>query len=297
MNNEKVIKQYNLQRILTEDQCAALKGAFIDESYITNPIIDHDADGYDLQGNLLFRFRKNILPLEVLKQGVDNFEYSIELTEGRGITSGSSHKRIRKDGSVSKITVGNKVLSGNVGFMDKNAMVPYCRMTAFGRKHFKKFKDGIPFVQAIDKLYAELCPTYYATQKKYAEGTNQNYVIGGTTFTTVTVNKNFRTALHKDSGDLPQGFGNLIAYREGNWTGSYFTLPEFGLGVDLQNGDVLFVDVHKWHCNTPYVDFDEAKGDKRISFVIYYREQMLACSAPSKELEKIKTEKNGFFKL
>lgn len=290
-----MVKQYKLQRILTDEQGEALKGTFLGEEYIKHPIIDHDADGYDMQGNMLFRFRKNVLPIEVLKQGVENFEYSIELTDGRGMTSGSSHKRIRKDGTVSKITVGNKVLSGNVGYMDRNAMVPYCRMTAFGRKHFDKFQAGIPFVKAIDKLYQELCPEHYKTQKMYAEGTNKSYVIDDTAFTTVTVNKNFRTALHKDSGDLPQGFGNLIAYREGNWDGAYFILPEFGVGIDLQNTDVLFVDVHRWHCNTPFKNFDAAC--KRISFVMYYREMMLACKSPSKELEEIKLDKNGFFRL
>jgi hypothetical protein len=290
------IKTYTLKRVMTDEEGERIKGSFLDESYIKHPIIDHDCDGYDAEGNMLFRFRKNSLPLEVLKQGVDNFEYSIELTEGRGITSGSSHKRIRKDGSVSKITVGNKVLSGNVGFMDSNAMVPYCRMTAFGRKHFDKFKDGIPFVQYIDKLYKELCPEHYKIQKMYAEGTNQSYVIADTSFTTVTVNKNFRTALHKDSGDLEQGFGNLIAYREGDWTGGYFILPEYGVGIDLHNTDVLFVNVHKWHCNTPFYGI-EKEGNKRITFVIYYREQMLACKKPSEELENIKIEKNGFFRL
>lgn len=291
------IKQYTFKRILTDEEGERLKTQFLDESYIKHPIISHNADGYDVNGKLLFKFRKGVLPIDILKKGVDNFEYSIELTDGRGATSGSSHKRIRKDGSVSKITIGNKVLSGNVGFMDAGAMIPYCRMTAFGRKHFSKFQDGIPFVQAVDKLYAELAPEHYKIQKMYAEGTNQSYVIDGTVFTTVTVNKNFRTAVHKDSGDLEAGFGNLIAYREGDWTGSYFILPEFGAGFDLQNGDVLFVDVHHWHCNTPYINFDPEKGDKRISFVLYYREQMLTCESPSKELESIKQDKNGFLRL
>lgn len=291
------IKKYVLKRLMTNEEGEKLKGQFLGEERIKYPIIDHDADGYDTDGNLLFKFRKGVLPMEVLKQGVENFEYSIELTDGRGMTSGSSHKRIRKDGSVSKITVGNKVLSGNVGYMDRNAMVPYCRMTAFGRKHFDRFQQGIPFVKAIDKLYQELAPEHYEIQKMFAQGTNKSYVIDDTSFTTVTVNKNFRTALHQDSGDLPQGFGNLIAYREGNWTGSYFLLLEYGVAIDLQNTDVLFVDVHKWHCNTPYINFDPEKGDKRISFVLYYREMMLACDAPSKELENIKQDKNGFFRL
>lgn len=287
-----------LKRVMSEEKAALLKGKFLkEEKHILHPIIREDTDAYDLSGNMLFRFRKNVIPIDVLMQGVDNFKYSIELTEGRGITSGSSHKRILKDGTVSKITVGNKVLSGNVGFMDSNAMVSYCRLTAFGRRHFEKYEKGIPFVKRIDELYKQLCPEHYSTQKMFAEATNPSYVIGDTAFTTVTVNQDFRTACHQDSGDLPDGFGNLIAYREGNWSGCYFTLPEWGVGIELKNGDALFVDVHKWHGNTEFKNFDENKGDKRISFVLYYREQMIKCKSPSEELKTIKKDKNGYYRL
>lgn len=289
------MKILKLNRILIDEQAEALKGQYLDESYIKFPIITEDCDAYDNQGKLLLKFRKNVLPLEILKLGVDSFKGSVMLTESRGMASGGSFKRIRKDGTKSKITVSNKVESGAVGFMDEVAMVPYCRKTAFTSEYFNKFQAGVPFVKAIDKLYSELAPEHYKIQRMYADGTNRNYVIKDTAFTTVTVNKDFRTALHKDAGDLPQGFGNLIAYREGNWKGAYFMMPEFGIAVDLQNCDVLFCDVHHFHCNTPFIDF--TKDCVRYSFVLYYREFMLKCKGPSKELERIKLDKNGFFRL
>jgi len=260
-----------LKRVLTPAQGDALHKKFLtnDDYQI---LINYDCDGYDLNGKLLFRYRKNAIPMDVLKSGVEAFKDSIQLTDGRGSASGSSHKRIRKDGSVSNITVGNKVYSGNVGFMDAGAMVHYCRKTAFARDYFDKFTEGIPFVQHIDKLYQELCPDHYAKQKAIAEGTNRNYVIGDTAFTTVTVNRNFATAVHKDGGDYPEGFGNLIVYREGHYEGSYFCLPEYGIAIDMQNQDVLFADVHSWHGNTPYENTSE--DFMRIAFVMYYREYM-----------------------
>jgi hypothetical protein len=283
------------KRQLTDEEGELLKGAYIDENYIKYPIIDSDTDGFDEYGSLLFRFRKGVLPLETLELGVASFEDSISFTDSRGMAAGGSYKRIRKDGTTSKITVSDKVYSGAAGFLDRVAMIPYCRKTAFTAKYFEKYKQGIPFVKAIDKLYRELAPDHYAVQKQYAEGTNPNFVIADTAFTTITINRNFRTALHKDSGDLPQGFGNLIVHRKGTWEGGYFMLPEFGIGIDLQNTDILFVDVHKWHCNS---DFRNCSEDwQRTSFVIYYREYMLQCASPSKELEKIKIETNGFFRL
>lgn len=285
-----------LQRLYTDEQAEQkFKGKFLTQEDCKIVIIE-DTDAYDMQGNLLFRFRKNVLPIETLMLGVDNFRASIQLTESRGMASGSSHKRIRKDGSTSKITVGNKVLSGAVGFADPAAMIRYCRKTGFTRQYFEKYQAGIPFVEAIDNLYKELCPKHYAIQKQYAEGTNQNYVIADTSFTTVTVNKDFVTGVHKDAGDLPQGFGNLIAYRKGDWKGCNFTMPEFGAGIDLQNGDVLFCDVHKFHGNTPFIDWDEETCE-RISFVLYYREYMLKCSSPEEELVNTKIRENGFYRL
>jgi hypothetical protein len=287
-------KKIKVKRHLDNNQAKALKGKFLDASHY-DQVITGDCDGYDLAGNLLFRFRKGAIPHEVVKSGVDAFRGSIQFTDGRGITSGSSHKRIRKDGSVSNITVGNKVYSGNVGYMDAGAMVKYCRQTAFARDHFETFASGVPFVQYIDKLYGELCPLHHKKQMDIARGTDQNYVIEGTSFTTVTVNKNFRTACHQDAGDFRDGFGNLIVYREGSYTGSFFVMPEYRIAIDLHTTDVLFCDVHKWHGNTAM----ENKSDDalRISFVMYYRENMIKCDSPSKQLADIKVQKNGYYTL
>jgi hypothetical protein len=285
---------YKLKKQLTDEQVEKLKGKYLNETNY-DLLITEDADGYDVNGNLLFRFRKNAIPLETLMLGVNSFKDSIEVTESRGYASGSSHKRIRKDGSISNITVGNKVESGSVGFMDSSAMVKYCRKTAFAKNYFDKFKAGIPFVKFIDDKYKELCPAHYEKQKSIAQGTNQNYVIDNTAFTTVTVNKNFRTAIHQDAGDYPDGFGNLIAYREGDWTGGYFCLPQYKVAIDLQNTDILFVDVHKWHGNTDFIDTKE--DWLRISFVIYYREYMYKCKQPKEELLKMKMDKTGYLNL
>lgn len=289
-----MVQTLKLKRVLTPAQGDALHKKFLTRDNVET-LVDYDCDGYDLNGKMLFRYRKNAIPMEILKQGVDAFKGSIQLTDGRGSASGSSHKRVRKDGSVSNITVGNKVLSGNVGYMDSGAMVHYCRKTAFARDYFEKFQEGIPFVKHIDDLYKELCPEHYAKQKAIAEGTNKNYVIGDTSFTTVTVNRNFATAVHKDAGDYPEGFGNLIIYREGHYEGSYFCLPEYGVGIDMQNQDVLFADVHSWHGNTPYENASE--DFMRIAFVMYYREYMYQCKSPSEELFETKMRETGFLKL
>ncbi len=284
-----------LKQHLTDQQAEQqLKGKWLDETAF-DTLITQDTDGYAMDGQLLFKFRKNVIPFDILKLGAESFRDSIQWTDGRGSAAGTPFKRINKDGKKSNISVSNKVQSGNVGYMDASAMIRYCRQTAFARDYFDKFQAGIPFVQEVDRLYAELCPEHYARQAAIAKGTNRNYIIGDTTFTTVTVNRNFQTAVHKDSGDFQRGFGNLCVYREGKFDGSYFVLPEYRVAIDMQNCDMLFVDVHRWHGNTPFKDGEE--GFNRIAFVMYYREFMINCKQPIEELKDTKMEQGGFLKL
>ena len=283
------IKVYHLDRKLSDKDAGRLfKSKHIDSSHY-DMIIDHDCDGYDkATGALLFKFRKAAMPLETLELGVNAFKDSIGLSANRGAAAG---------GRLKGKTMAKAVRSGNVGFMDRGGMHRFCRKTSFAREHFDEFESGIPFVQFIDDKYKELCPDNHAKQLAIAKGTNHNYVIGDTSFTTVTVNENFRTAVHKDGGDYSEGFGNLFVYRKGDWTQGYFTLPEWKVGIDMQNGDMLFVDVHRWHGNDEFVGLDPENGDLRISFVLYYREYMYKCESPSNELKRTKMKEGGYLKL
>lgn len=288
------METYKLKKVLTTQQAEKLKATFLDDNSY-DKVIDHDCDGYSMDGKLLFKFRKNVIPTDILEVGYNAFKDSITLTDGRGTASGGNHLRVRKDGSVSNISISNKVLSGNVGYMDAGAMVHYCRRTAFARDHFEKFTKGIPFVEFVDSKYKELCPEHYAKQIAIANGTNVNYRIKGTSFTTVTVNRNFQTAVHQDAGDFPNGFGNLCVYRKGHYDGSYFVLPEYRVAIDLHSSDLLFADVHKWHGNTPFKNCSE--DYLRVAFVMYYREYMYLCKQPSEELQAIKQSSTGYLKL
>lgn len=292
MNVKKLIRK----KIMTNKQAAKLKGTFVDENNF-DTLIDYDCDILDNYGKPLLRFRKNVIPHNIAKLGYESFKKSIEKTEGRGIASGVSRKRIRKDGTTSNTTVGNFVYSGNVGYMDSSAMVRYCRLTNFGKQYFDDFKSGIPFIEYIDYLYSNLCPKHYKKQRILADATNINYKIQNTAFTTVTVNKSFRTAVHQDSGDFRDGFGNLIVYNDGSYDGGYFVLPQYGIAVDVQTTDALFVDVHQWHGNTEMKlrgGFDEIF---RISFVLYYRENMFKCKQPTEQLKELKQKYHGYLKL
>lgn len=280
-----------IKKILKDHEADALAGKFLTD--ITGyRIIKDTCDVYDNYGNPLVMFRKDIVDKVLLKQAWENYSESITLTDGRGVAAGEMFNRVRNDGSTSNIKISNKVLSGNVGYMDAGSMIHYCRQTQFAASNANKFKNGFPFIEHIDQLYKQVCPTYYASQKAIADATNRNYVIGDTCFTTVTVNKNFQTAIHKDSGDYPKGYGNIIVYDDGGYDGAFTCMPQYGIAVDVRAGDIMFCDVHQWHCNSPFIPLrpDYLRG----TFVIYYREYMKLCKQPTEELQQLKIDKGGY---
>ena len=290
------MKIQSFKRIMKEKHAEKLKGKFLGEEY-GKYLITEDCDGIDSYGNLLFRFRKKAIPENILDIGVESFKDSIKQTTSRGNAAGGYYNRIRQDGVVTNFKVADAVSSGNVGFMDAKdgfGTVNYCRKTSFASDHYDKFKQGIPFVKFISDEYKKLCPNHWDLQNKYVQGTNKNYVITDTVYTTVTVNENFRTALHQDSGDLTNAMGNLIVWEDGNYTGGYFMLPEYGIMIDIKSNDLLFVDVHKWHCNTDFKLKEGCTDFTRYSFVMYYREYMYRCESPSQTLIDLKNNSLGY---
>jgi len=74
-------------------------------------------------------------------------------------------------------------------------------------------------------------------------------------------------------------------------------LPQYGIGVDVQTTDALFVDVHQWHGNTEMKIKQGYNEIFRISFVLYYRENMFKCKQPSTQLKELKQNKSGYLTL
>lgn len=293
-----MIIDHHLIPKMSDEKADALAGKLLgDKDY--NLLIDYDADVYDVEsGQVIAKFRKNIIPGNVAKAGFENLRSAAKHTNNRGVSSGDvetdilQRRPIKKDGTMSKT---NKALqpvnSGIIGYFDRNARFPYCRQTAFNEHEFSKFKKAYPIIKFVDKIYEKLMPDHYKKQRGMADATSQDFVIPDTSFTTVTVNKNWQTAVHTDKGDYAEGFGNLVVLRKGRYTGGYFVLPKWGVAFDIQNCDLLLVDVHQWHGNTPIKKIDE--DATRISLVMYYREKMISCGTAKEEMEIAKNRKRG----
>jgi hypothetical protein len=208
---------------------------------------------------------------------------------------------IGKEGGVSVMKVNNQVASMPIGFFDadnKMCKLP-CRLTHFTRTNFEKYQEGFPFLQKIDSLYKKLTPAQHRKQL-IRSNKKPDLKIPGTSFSTVTINRNFRTAMHRDAGDFKEGFGNLTVIERGKYHGGYTVFPQFGVGINLRNNDFVAMDVHQWHANTPMYETEEDKTYNqvipkvykdnpnigtaglyelytRISFVCYLREKLINC--------------------
>lgn len=297
------------------------EGDFFPESYY-NTIIDYDCDVYEKDSNhLILKFRKGVIDNDVCKQAFIALQHHAQQkNHNRGSASGKlDMKKLpkyvgkvtkkhsfrvfykNKDGKVVKDNVGNFAMSNIAGYYDRPDRnqytilrkkgksiknVPMCRTTSFTSQKVDKWKKCLPLIQEADHWFKKLVPDRHKIQLSRAKKTKK-YQILNTAYSTITVNYNWRTALHKDIGDLQEGFGNLIVLEKHksipndntcNYLGGYLGFPKYGICVDVRQGDFLAMDVHQYHSNTPISGDKKGCEYGRLSVVCYLREKMIKCS-------------------
>jgi hypothetical protein len=292
------MKKLVIKPLMSVEESDKLEGKLLGEdSYKT--LVDYDADVFDKDtGVCIAKFRRGVVPGDIQEAAFKSLLPAATPTDARGVATGideetgkAKHNRIMKNGKRDKVNRAHKLVnSGIIGHFERSQRFPYCRLTAFNKNQFEKFVEAYPIIKLVDNLYAKLMPKHYKKQRSLADKTSKDFVIPNTSFTTVTVNKNWQTAVHKDAGDFKAGFGNLLALRKGKFTGGYFVVPRWGVAFDMQNGDVLLVDVHQWHGNTP---IKADPGAVRLSLVMYYREKMIHCGTMEEELKRVQKRKKG----
>ena len=255
--------------------------------------------GYLKPEGKLLKEELDLLTIEDIKKiCVDCKDLQIEESD---LKEDIIYKIIKSKNLVSSMKINNQVASNPIGFYEESknfAKLP-CRLTHFTRVNYDKYNKGLPFIQRIDQCFKKLIPESH--KKQLCKANEKCYLkIPKTSFSTITINRNFRTALHRDAGDYKEGFGNLTVIERGKYHGGYTCFPQFGIGVDVRRGDFLAMDVHEWHTNTPIYEtaedkeFNEAlepafkdnpevgtvgiyQKYTRLTFVCYLREKISKC--------------------
>lgn len=276
------ITRVQLNQHLTDDQIVEMirKRTHLDESHYDR-IVTATEIGVKPDGSILYMLLKNRLSFGLCKRA-----YPLLLRAAahrvpggtRAIAAGAHIERLRKvDGTLGKRfgvpdlphLKGSK--DGIVGYYD----TPDCRETAFTKHHWERFAHLVPFTQAVDRVFRQYMPDRWQAQLEVARHT-PNFRIERTSFSTVTVNRNFRTALHTDEGDLKEGFGVITCMNAGRFTGGELCFPKYRTAIRFGTQDVLLCDVHEAHGNLAIVG-EEGKYN-RVSCVFYYREGMKKCA-------------------
>jgi len=316
------VREVLVKPVLTNDQVKAREGTYFTDKE-ADEIFDENVDVYGIDADsgekkLLARFRKGILPADLVKTGWEAYYQTAAASRNRGAAAGpikadSNYWKKRKpveinkwsaryeqDGKLSKMRVNNNVFSSVLGYFEQTPFMGLpCRLTSYTQKYFHQYKHGLPFIQAIDSAFKRLIPDKHKKQLA-AVKEKATYQVADTAFSSITINRNFRTALHMDDGDFREGFGNLSVIERGKYSGGATIFPRYKIGFNVRTGDFLAMDVHEWHCNTEMYESPEDKkynkalpkihhdsvetgtmgGEKpftRISFVCYLREKLRGC--------------------
>lgn len=325
--------------VLADFEEVKYQGCFVNEDHYAI-ILNDDCDVYMPQNQdvlalfdensspedrLLASFRKKVVPEELTKLAWDCLLGAAAVSDNRGMAAGPLDERYLRsnaqngnlvplgpnrakyllpDGSVGSTTIANRVRSGIMGNFDASPRVPYCRQTGWSAGNPEKTEGVIPYLEALNACFRKQAPNHWLAQKNFVDEhrVHPDWTLGDTVFTTVTVNKDWQTAVHQDAGDFPGGYGNLSAVEGRPYRGGYTGFPKFKIAVDVRTGDFLAMNVHEWHGNTrmfPVLPPPEGKdswddpmnpdgdhGFDRLSLVCYARFGMRECEGKEKELQK-----------
>jgi hypothetical protein len=264
-----------------------LKEFASDADYDT--VIEGDHTVYGPNGELLVIILRNRFPKEMLLKTWSVVKDINLRTDNRGTAAGIEMELVKKkDGTLSNtraVPKGYDVISGVIGYYPRYPRIPFCRECAWNQQHPEQFQSLLPLFTRVNELHKEYAPESWAYQNEIVQRTSKDFVIPSTIYTTVTVNKNFRTAYHLDAKNAPLGMAPMLLMRQGKFEGGTVVLPEWRIAAKLETGDlILFRNMQDIHGNTKIVPL--TKDYQRCTLVFYYREEMVKCGTAAEELER-----------
>lgn len=267
---------------------------FMDERHY-DVLFSEDVRVFKPDGSPLLVLLKGVLKPDLISQAWDCLKKVNGRTENRTVASGIGlENRKKQDGTLSKtfsVPKGWEVHSAILGNFERTIRMPYAHECSWNAAFPHLFRKTWPLLEQCSGVFKDQVTDRYLVQKGFCDRTNPDWVIPGTVYTTITVNKNFRTAAHMDAGDLVAGFSNMAVLKEGLQKGGDLVLPNWRIAAQLDHGDLILFDAHEFHGNTQHVPI--SKDAVRCSIVMYYREKMVHCKSAKDELKIAKNRKPG----
>ncbi len=266
-----MVTNLKIERKLTEDRI--FNGTF-PGVYDFDQLIDADADGYDTDGRLLFKFRKGIVPVRINDNFPNLANYCLK------------KRSLRIDAAGPQYYEESRLLGYDLNKRTNNCVAE----TQFTKDKHDEFKKSIYILEFINDLYKAEFPSAYYLQKSLK--IDPHFLIGRTVFSQCIINKSFRTCLHRDKGNVEGTMSNLICLGDESYSGGYLVFPEYKIAIKLRPRDYLgFLGQEMWHGNT------EIKGPgMRLSMICYARNNILGKTYDEelfKHFTKIKRKFDG----
>lgn len=185
-----------------------------------------------------------------------------------------------------------------IGAYDATGNRHYCRLTAWSGRNVPQWEDLQSYFKVIASYFQEYVPERYAAQMEEVSQTDPHWVVPNTPFTTITINNTYPTGVHVDKGDLDKGFSSIACMRYGDYQGGQLVFPEYRVGVDLSDGDLLLMDAHDYHGNVAIMCACGNNlrkrctdcGAERVSVVSYYRTKMTKCGTLEEEAKRAQAQ-------
>lgn len=222
------------------EDCSQIRGT-APGVYDFDHLVDEDTDGYDSEGRILFKFRKNAIPTAVN----DNYPKLSDICV-RNVS-------LRSDAAGFQIFEESRVVGYDLNPRANN----YVSETGFTKYQHREYKSIIGVIELVNDIYRKEFPKYYYFQEKL--NVDPHYLIGRTVFSQSIFNKSFRTCLHRDRSNVEGTISSMICLGDESYTGGYLVLPEYRVAINMRPRDYLgFHGREIWHGNT------EIKGPGKI---------------------------------
>jgi hypothetical protein len=270
--------------VMSDEDADALAGAFINIGHYDRVVRGTTTTVLKPDGKTLLTYIDDAIPDELCGLAKRVFKNMPLSSNNRSLAAGGRITPTKRNGVRSRTSQSRTVPSDVVGYLDASKRNGSCRMSALTIDHYPAFKAAQPFFEEVSRQFERFAPERWAAQQRFINEVTPNRVIPRTAFTTVTVNRNWRTAVHPDAHDYRPGFGVMMAL--GRWDGGVLIFPKYRIAVDMRPGGLLLADVHELHGNGP---LDVAEGQQRLSFVFYARANMHLCGSAADEVERGKT--------
>ena len=285
------IKKIILKEAYTNVELGKKRGEFFDDTGYTE--LNCDCDVYDENEGFICKIRKNLFNTDII-DNYDNIYFG--LNHNRGLSSGEVNEelvklkykdnfirkgkykyiRLTNAGKESKYNLCNPVRSNIVGYFDYNIYDEHKNKTRnikiTSNTNEKSLDTLEPITRKVDNLYKNLMPVqYYETKKNLQDMGYQEYLYGDCLISTITINTDFRTGLHKDGNNFAK-YGMMVVLNDGeeHFKGGELLLPRYKAKCCLNSGDfIMFANGDAYHTN------NEIVGGNRWSFVFYIRENIV----------------------